>query len=855
MQPAVDASRTRALQIQAATEAYYEAVVTQARASGDDFITVAWKLDVAHADKWLEYMKVLLAAGRPGRDSDRSEGDNQHPEEQNDQELEALYSRRIRKASAAWFAKTALFRVFISLTLGLLIGVLIGDVLSWAGFTSARALMPSVMGVVFLAMPLESYASHIASWIEQHRVEDKLTIAGSPFVCAFFLIQNGSSWGATFHAIGWLLLAIGSIGVAIEAKDLSAVGWKEWRKAAKAVPGGALLFLACVIIETVAAESGRQLLAAYPRSPAKYENAALVASIGSAILATWWLWYRWQAPTGRRGGFSLSRVIGGAADAAGRGKMLLVGVWFAAVGFFVLYISFSMSAPQLTSGAATFGDFVFLTIGLALGGYWFFARGLGPIWSALSRPRMTADTHGSARFATVNELQAGGLLPRANGIYLGQAVEARAANAEIGYRGGVHLVTIGRTGSGKGTGLIIPNLSTLRRSILIIDPKGEAAAITARKRAAFGRVVVLNPFNILAEEKPWMRSDGFNPLSTVRRDENFLDDCTIIGQSLVKQETGGSGRFFSGSAHDLVTAFVMHEILTRGADANLANVRAMLAERWGGSRETGPTGIARTLALMATSNYAPLRSKAGRFATVSDSTRDIISTAGNETAFIDSPPVAHDLASHNDFRFARMKDEIVTVYLILPATHLETHSNWLRLIIASALRELLSTPASKTMPPVLFMLDEFAQLSHLPAIANAMNIARSFGVQLWPFVQDLTQLKDIYHDNWENFLGASAALTAFAPREVFTSDYLSRLCGNKTIIVESENERTGSIGTGLGRGPQGAPLIRPEELRAMPPGQILCLVDPVKSPFMAHVPGYWATHFRDGLDDNPYHAG
>jgi type IV secretion system protein VirD4 len=484
-------------------------------------------------------------------------------------------------------------------------------------------------------------------------------------------------------------------------------------------------------------------------------------------------------------------------------------------------------------------------------------RGLGDVFSALrGTPELATDTHGQARTALESELRRAKLSPHRQGIYLGRFFNRFQPNKNgdaIEYPGTVHLVTLGRTGIGKGTGLIIPNLSALRRSILVIDPKGEAAAITARKRAQFGRVVILNPFNLLVEDRPWMRSHGFNPLSTVRTDENFLDDCTIIGQSLVKQEKSGNGRFFSGSAHDLVTALVMHEKILRRENANIANVRAMLTEPFEADPATGyPTGLARTIFDMTQSRYEPLRAKAGRFKSASNSTRDIISTAANETAFLDSPPVARDLASTNDFRFADLKSEVVTVYLILPATHLETHANWLRLIVASALRELLATPANPKTPPVLFMLDEFSQLGYLPAISNAMNIARAYGVQLWPFVQDLTQLKDIYHDNWENFLGASAALTAFAPRELFTSDYLSKLCGGKTIIVENQNERGLSGEWGRGRGPQNAPLFRPEELRAMPAGQMLCFVEPVKQPFMARALGYWETEFNSGLDSNPY---
>ena len=39
-------------------------------------------------------------------------------------------------------------------------------------------------------------------------------------------------------------------------------------------------------------------------------------------------------------------------------------------------------------------------------------------------------------------------------------------------------MTIAPTRTGKGVGTIIPNLLTAERSVLVIDPKGENAAVT-----------------------------------------------------------------------------------------------------------------------------------------------------------------------------------------------------------------------------------------------------------------------------------------------------------------------------------------------------------------------------------------
>jgi type IV secretion system protein VirD4 len=572
-----------------------------------------------------------------------------------------------------------------------------------------------------------------------------------------------------------------------------------------------------------------------------WEWLAIVGAIGG--IGVFILW---------QGGKSLitntGKVVTGAAEAASRGKMFLVGLWFVFWGVALLM----WAGPPLLRvlGASDFKleDLFWPSIGTGVGAYWLLARGLGPAWNALRWTGVSTDTHGKARMARTGELRDARMIPRRNAIYLGSiGKDARAR--EVGYPGSVHLLTIGPTGSGKGTGLIIPNLCDLKRSILIIDPKGEAAAITASLRRSLGRVVMLNPFQLLASEHPRLRSDGFNPLTALDpNSDHFIDDATGIAEALVRVE--GSQPHWSESAQDLVAALVMYEVLARGRDATLGNVRAMLTQPYGQDSEGRPIGLSLLLQKMYAIDFSPLQAKIGRLIHVTNEMRSIISAAITQTRFLDSKPIATDLASINDFGFADMKEEIVTVYLILPATHLITHSNWLRLIIGSALRALLETPASHTLPPVLFLLDEFAQLGYLPAVSNAMNIARTFGVQLWPIVQDLNQLKAIYGDNWENFVGACGALTAFAPRDLFTADYLSRRCGNRTVVIESENERIGSSDMGRSRGPQGIPLFRPQDLMGMPSRQMLCVADPVKNPFLTQAPVYKDTPL---LRPNPYY--
>jgi len=266
------------------------------------------------------------------------------------------------------------------------------------------------------------------------------------------------------------------------------------------------------------------------------------------------------------------------------------------------------------------------------------------------------------------------------GIYLGRFIENGAEKREIGYAGTRHLITIGPNGSGKGTGLIVPNLSDLRRSVLIIDPKGEAAAITARKRAAFGRVVMLNPFNELADNLPHLKSHGFNPLLTLDpASDDFPDDATAIAEALVRVE--GKDPHWAQSAQQILAALIMWERATQGDQASLGHVRELLTQP--ALRNDGqPAGFLKTVHAMYASGYPPLQAKCGRFLMETNEIQSVLSTAITQTNFLDSPPIARDLAQ-GTFDFNDMKREIVTVYLILPAFRLHTHRNWLRLMVVS----------------------------------------------------------------------------------------------------------------------------------------------------------------------------
>ena len=429
------------------------------------------------------------------------------------------------------------------------------------------------------------------------------------------------------------------------------------------------------------------------------------------------------------------------------------------------------------------------------------------------------------------------------------------------YQGGLHMLCLGPPGSGKSMSLVVPNLSHLRRSLIVIDPKGELAAVTARKRAQFGKVIVLNPFGLLLDEAPHLESAGWNPLLQLDPDGlDFEGDARTIADALVEKSSTGQGRFFDNSAENIVTALIMWERFSKGDKASLLNIRAELSQPTIYDADNEPvSGLLHTLKAMSECTQKRAIQDVGgrayaRFTdknSVSTSMQDVIDTALSNLGFLSNDLVAADMAFGGAIDFGELHHKVTTVYLILPLKELTKQAKWLRLFVNLALAKLYETaPVGRaSLPPAMLMLDEFGNLGRLSQIVTALTTARGLRIQLWMFLQNLAQLKTHYKDEWSSFFTGSGAVTAFRTGDNETADYLVNLYGHEEQTVETQTQSGGSLT------PQAIPLIRKEDLGRVPDGEVINLIRPCPWPIRSSTPVYPETRFKDGLDPNPYYHG
>ena len=225
----------------------------------------------------------------------------------------------------------------------------------------------------------------------------------------------------------------------------------------------------------------------------------------------------------------------------------------------------------------------------------------------------------------------------------------------------------------------------------------------------------------------------------------------------------------------------------------------------------------------------------------------VISAAQAETHFLDSPRM-NEVMGASDFDLTALKRGGMTIYLVLPADRLATHGRWLRLMVGLCLAAMTR---DRTPPPhpVLFMLDEFAALGRLQAIETAMGLMAGYGVQLWPILQDLSQLEDLYPRRWRSFLANSGVVQAFGVNDAGTAEYLSSLLGTRTVMVRNEGRpnETGQRGS-ENYGPAARPLLMPHEILRLAADKQLVLIQG-QSPIMAKKVRYFSDPEFSGIFD------
>lgn len=334
-----------------------------------------------------------------------------------------------------------------------------------------------------------------------------------------------------------------------------------------------------------------------------------------------------------------------------------------------------------------------------------------------------------------------------HGLLLGCSRAAKAKPVlDDGHEG--HLITIAPTGAGKGVSCIIPALLTWRGPAVVVDPRGENYAVTGACREALGQEVhVLDPFDITNAPM----KGRLNPLDLIAAFSTTLeDDAAAIASCLTAGRTFKNDPFWDERAEALMASLIAeqfsepHDLFK---EATLGVVRDNVAA----AGEIPRTFEAALEEIRKPSSRPQLL--ASQFG--SDRTRNsILSTASSHLGFLRNGPV-RDCLSNSTLAVTDITDGApMTLYLVLPPDKLRSHGALLRLWLGTVLMAIARRKQAPAVPTLL-LVDEAAQLGELEQLRSAITLMRGYGVRVWTFWQDISQLKQIYSRDWQSLLNNS----------------------------------------------------------------------------------------------------
>lgn len=411
---------------------------------------------------------------------------------------------------------------------------------------------------------------------------------------------------------------------------------------------------------------------------------------------------------------------------------------------------------------------------------------------------------GEARFANPSDLRKGGFFA-GKGVVLGKKNGKFLWSDDHG-----HLLCAAMTHSGKGVGLVIPNMLNWGQSAIVLDMKGEIHRITAGFRQKMGhRVINFAPFSKDG------KTDCFNPLDFIEFDTDAeISHISRIANFAFPTTGNPEHDFWAENASYLFEGMVLYLHHDPKRQVTFGELRRFLLEADNFERHLKE--ILNRHSDLPSKIRDPFIMQIQRAEKEQSGTRNLIA------AFLKgwSDKRIDKAMSSTTFSFKELRQRSTTVYLNIPFVDSAT----LRPVVALLLMKAMDDLADDEFDPkkekkVLFLLDEFCSIGKL-AIMDRITDLAGYGIRLFCIIQNLGQLDVVYEKASRVIQSNFRIKMYFGLDDLETANIVSKNLGEKTVKKRTKSYKAGS-------GVMDAPTISEsrERVPLMTPGEIMMLPD------------------------------
>jgi type IV secretion system protein VirD4 len=429
--------------------------------------------------------------------------------------------------------------------------------------------------------------------------------------------------------------------------------------------------------------------------------------------------------------------------------------------------------------------------------------------------------HGEARFAHRSEIVKAGLLPAARRNPGPCILVGRYCGEFLALPGQLSVMLSAPTRSGKGVGLVIPNLLNWPDSLVVLDIKGENFALTAGYRARHGQAVyAFRPFDDTARTHRW------NPLGAVRADPlHRVGDLLGIAQVFFPNDGSGtsSEAFFNDQARNLFLGLGLVLLETTELPRSIGELLRQSSGKGRPLKDHLQGLIDRQLP-----TDRPLSPEAidalQRLLANSENTLSSIVATFNAPLTIFADPIVDAATSTDDFQLKDLRRHRMSVYVCIPPHRLASARPLLNLMFSQLVS--LNTQVMPEQDPslrlqCLLVNDEFTSMGRVGIITSAAAFLAGYNLRLLTVVQAMSQLDTVYGEKEARTFATNHGLQVlYAPREQRDADEYSAMLGHFTETATSRGSsrsfsRHGDRSVSRNDSDQRRALLLPQEFKEL----------------------------------------
>lgn len=462
---------------------------------------------------------------------------------------------------------------------------------------------------------------------------------------------------------------------------------------------------------------------------------------------------------------------------------------------------------------------------------------------------------GDARFASATEIKKAGLLGE-KGIICGQY-----KGRYLMFPGAQHALISAPTRSGKGVGIVIPNLLNWPDSLVVLDIKQENWDITSGYRRKHGQECFL--FNPAATD---YRTHRYNPLCYISEDPNFrIDDVQKIANMLFPDQPG-TDVIWTATPRSLFMGVVLYLLETPGKLVTLGQVLRETLSDGDGSKYFAAIIKERQASSNPLSN-ACIRGLNSYISISSENTRAGVMTGFRSRLELWTNPLVDAATSANDFDLREVRTKRMSIYLGVTPDNLDRMAPLLNLFFQQLVdvntRELPSQRRTKRVNangsvdlPIkytcLLLMDEFTAIGKMQVLSKGISYIAGYWLRMLPIIQSPAQLDEVYGKEAAQTFKTNHALQIIYPpkaSETQTAKDISEWLGYQTVkgISLSKAKGFGKKTPSESISDQRRALMLPQEITGMKPGTELVVMENVPPILAEKILYYKDSAFIDRL--------